>query len=438
MQSSSNLSGGTQKQRAIALAPDELSLPGSNAVVDEPAALESSPEPAQATIELSGNISTGWRGWFHSLRCVFPIYLATHLALLILTYCSALFTLGNFSLKSLPVSTLWMSWYRWDSGHYTAIATNGYDAAWRTAFFPSFPLLERLLSFVTHNPFVAGLIISNIAGLFMLAALYRLVREDFDRAQAWNATLYLSVFPTAFFFAAAYNESLFLLFILLSFYYMRRGSWWLAGAFGLLAGLTRSSGICLLLPFCYEYLRQHDFSLKKLRFDVLACAAIPAGIGIFALYCYYRFHDLLAFSHAQEVWDHSLHGPWHGLIDSALIILHHALLSFEGIHNMIDLSACLFVLALLMLMFVGPWKFSRAYLAYGIYAVIIYLFTLIFPIGGGDPLGSFSRYMLESLPRLHRAGRHRQETAGESLLSHALRPCARYRLPQFLTGHRVI
>ena len=433
MQSSGDFSEDTQKQPANSQVSGEIALLEGNTAVDEHGAPEDARVPRQERATL-----TGWRGWLAALRCILPIYIAIHLALLILTYCSALFVIDNFSYRTLPVSNLWMAWFRWDSGHYTAIATNGYDAAWHTAFFPSFPLLEHLLSFVTHDPFVAGLIISNVAGLFMLAVLYRLVLEDFDRTTAWNTVLYLSVFPTAFFFAAAYTESLFLLCALLSFYYMRRGSWWLAGISGLLASLTRSVGICLLLPFCYEYLRQHDFSLKRLRFDALAGAGIPGGIGIFALYCYYRFHDLLAFSHAQEVWNHSLHGPWHGLIDSALNIVRHELFSFDGIHNMIDLSACLFILALIVLMFVGPWKFPRTYLAYGLFAIVAYLFTLIFPIGGGDPLGSASRYMLEVFPAfivLASIGKRQQANLYYLVLS---LPLLAFMLLQFLTGRWII
>ena len=437
MQSSSDFSEETQAQEAIGMVGSEVALLEGNSSVADSSALESRPVPQQ-TVDGAGATATGWRGWFAALRCVFPIYLATHLALLILTYCAALFSLGNFSTKSLPLTTLFTSWDRWDSSHFTYIASNGYTTAWRTAFFPSFPLLEHLLAFLTGNPFVAGLIVSNVAGLLMLAVFYRLVLEDFDRAQAWNSALYLAVFPTAFFFAAAYNESLFLLFTLLSFYYMRRSSWWLAGLFGLLASFTRSAGICLLLPFCYEYLRQHDFSLQKVRVDALASAGAAAGIGIFALYCYYRFHDLLAFSHAQVVWSRSMHGPWHGLIDAAVIVLHRAVLSFDSIHNVIDLSICLFILALVILAFIGPWKFSGAYRVYGLYAVIIYLFSLIFPISGGVPLGAFSRYMLEVFPAfilLAAIGKKPQANLYYLMLS---LPLLAFLLLQFLTGHWII
>src|SRR2546421_882138 len=422
MHPSIDLSEDTEKRKAIADEP-------------VPPAITAASTPTTLTTPAT---APGQRQWFAALRQVFPIFLATHLAFLILTYCAALFTLGNFSYRSLGLNTLLNAWFRWDSGHFTAIATNGYDAAWRTAFFPTFPLLEHLISFLTHDPFVAGLIISNGAGLLMLAVLYRLVQEDFDADLAWRTTLYLAIFPTAFFFAAAYNESIFLLFTLLAFYYMRRGNWWLGGSFGLLASLTRSAGICLLLPFCYEYLRQHDFRLKELHFNALSCLGIPAGIGVFALYCYYRFHDLLAFSHAQAVWNRSMHGPWHGLIDSAVIILHRDVLSFDSMHNVLDLSACLLVLALVMLAFVGPWKFPRQYLAYGFYAVLIYLFSLIFPTNGSVPLGAFSRYMLEVFPAfivLAAIGKQQQWNLYILMLSVSL---LSFMLLQFLTGHWII
>ena len=93
-----------------------------------------------------------------------------------------------------------------------------------------------------------------------------------------------------------------------------------------------------------------------------------------------------------------MHGPWHGLLDAAVVILHRDVLSFDSIHNVLDLSACLFILALVIFIFIGPWKFPRQYLAYGIYAAIMYLFSLIFPISSGVPLGAFSRYLLEVFP----------------------------------------
>jgi len=378
--------------------------------------------------------TSSWLKWRNATQQVLPIYLATHLAFLILTYLATLFTLGNFSTNSLHLHTLLDSWFRWDSGQYTHIATIGYDQHWTYAFFPLFPLLEKGLSFLTHDPFIAGLIISNIAGLGMLIVLYRLVERDFNAEGAYRTTLYLSVFPTAFFFAAAYNESLFLFFTLLSFYYMRQTNWWLAGLFGFLATLTRLAGLVLLLPFCYEYLRQRQFNLRAIRLNSLAGALIPAGLAIYSLYCYLHFHDALAFAHAQSTWHRQLQPPWQPLLNALTVISQTKMLSFTSIHNVLDLSACLFILILLILCFVGPWKFSRDHLAYAIYAAVIYLLFLISAGTGILPLASFSRFMLEVFPAfivLSALGRKRNANLYYLTLSLTL---LSFLLLQFLTG----
>src|SRR5438045_3186634 len=159
--------------------------------------------------------------WFNAFKNVLPIYISIHLAFFVITCLAVLFIIPDFSWKALPINTLWQSWYRWDSVHFSYLATHGYTDWWRTAFFPLFPLLERYLAVVTVAPFIAGLIISNVAGLGMLVVLYRLVEEDFDSERAYRTALYLSVFPTAFFFASAYPYSLFLLLALLGFYVLR-------------------------------------------------------------------------------------------------------------------------------------------------------------------------------------------------------------------------
>jgi hypothetical protein len=338
--------------------------------------------------------------WLESFKQIWPIYLLTHIAFALLTYLAPLFTLPNFSGISLHISTFWHSWDRWDSGHYVAIATNGYQHLWQTAFFPLFPLLERGLAVVVRDPFIAGLLISNLATLGVFMVLYRLVAEDFDADRAWRAVFYLAVFPTAFFLVAAYNESLFLLFALLSFYQMRRGRWWLAGLAGLAATLTRSSALVLIIPFCYEYARQHSFQWRSIRLDVLAGLGIFAGIAIYSLYCYLQFHDPLAFSHAQVAggWGRTLHGPWTVFARSVSTLLHNPVFSFISLHTAFDFGSVLFVLALLVLGWVGPWRFSREHWGYILCASAIYLFSLLFPDGGAYTTAGLSRYMLEVFP----------------------------------------
>jgi len=344
-----------------------------------------------------------WERWYIALKNILPIYIAVHLAFAVATYFSFLFVFPAYSPNTMPIRELLKSWARKDTAHYVWIATHGYTDAWRTAFFPLYPLLERFLMVFTHGAFNAGLIISNLAGLIMLMVLYRLVLEDFDHEHAYRTVLYLSIFPTAFFFASAYNESLFLCLSVLSFYHMRHRQWWLAGLFGLLASLTRSTGLLLFVPFCYEYLRQRHFSLKTFLFNALSGILIPAGTALFALYCYIQFQDPLAFSHAQAVWHRKLEAPWVGIFLSISDIVHSGgLISFTAIRNIFELGLVLFILTLIVLSFVGPWKFPRNMRSYSIYAAVAFLFLLLFPViyiyPYLFPLGSNPRFLLELFP----------------------------------------
>src|SRR5579859_6125894 len=227
-----------------------------------PLELESSVKPEDADIQ---GPEVGWRKWYGAFKQILPTYIATHLAFFVSSCLAVLFLHPDFDWRSFPLYTLWQSWFRWDTGHFVHISLYGYTDAWRTAFFPLYPLLIKAVAPLTHNPFTAELLISNIALLVVSMVLYQLVCEDFDRERADRTVLYLSVFPTAFFLAVGYNESLFLCLALLCFYQMRHGRWWLAALFGLFASLTRSAGLFLALPFCLEYLRQHQFRWRLWR-----------------------------------------------------------------------------------------------------------------------------------------------------------------------------
>src|SRR5436305_11104782 len=60
--------------------------------------------------------------WIDAFKHVWPIYLASHIAFLLLTYLATLFSIGNFSTKTLRISSLLEAWNRWDTGHFTLIA----------------------------------------------------------------------------------------------------------------------------------------------------------------------------------------------------------------------------------------------------------------------------------------------------------------------------
>lgn len=385
---------------------------------------------------------TDWRQWYVALKQILPVYIATHLAFFVITCLSVLFVLKDFSWQALPIYTLWHSWDRWDSELFTAIAQYGYTNYDRTVFFPLYPLLERALLYVTHgNPFIAGLVISNLAGLSIFVVLYRLVKEDFSAECAERTVLYLAIFPTAFYLASGYNESLFIFLSLMSFYQLRRGHWWLAGLFGFLASLTRSETLLMLIPFCYEYLRQHGFQWKAIRWNMLWGALIPAGLALFGVWCYIQYHDFLAFAHAQAAWNRSLAFPGYGILTSIQAIQKsQGLLSFQTLRNLTDLLPDLFMLLFILLGFVGPWRFPRQMWVYGLYAGILYIFLQLFPNGGTGlfPLESVGRFVLEVFPAfivMAAVGKNKTFHMSYLMVSAAV---LFFLLTQFLTGHWVL
>ena len=92
-------------------------------------------------------------------------------------------------------------WAHWDGAWYVEIATEGYGerAPQSTAFFPLFPLLVRLGSFVGGGPALWGVLVSLAATLFATYFVYRVAEKYGGVRVARAATLCFSFFPTAFF-----------------------------------------------------------------------------------------------------------------------------------------------------------------------------------------------------------------------------------------------
>src|SRR6266478_823568 len=185
------------------------------------------------------------------------LFVGTRLLLVLVTYIAfILFPVPPHFYPVVPVDVtgLLTSWNRWDAVHYTQIAQFGYQSIYDTAFFPLFPLLIKgtALLFGNQGYIAIGMILSNLALLGTLFVLYQIAVDTLGEQVGRRALLYLCIFPTAFFFFAAYNESLFLFLTSSSFLAMRRQKWWLAATLGFFAALTRSAGLFLVIPFLYE------------------------------------------------------------------------------------------------------------------------------------------------------------------------------------------
>lgn len=293
------------------------------------------------------------------------------------------------------------SWYQWDSVWFARVAEHGYPAAgaYAPAFFPLYPLLMAALNpILPGDAFSAGLVVANLACLAALVLLHRLVEIESGDEDAGRVLWYLVAFPTGFFLTAAYNTSLFLALTVGAGYAMRRERWWLAGALAALAGATRSSGLLLLVPMAYEYLRVHG---RRIRPDVLSLALVPAGLVGFVGYTWWALGDPLAFLHAQRHWSRQFEWPWLALGRQVGMIARHKLFGDTGLHNLIDLGAVLLAATLVTLCFVGPWKLRRDQWALPVYGALLVLLMVLFPNTSAQtpyPLQSSVRFFLEVFP----------------------------------------
>lgn len=138
------------------------------------------------------------------------------------------------------------SWAGFDGVHYLTIARQGYKGTGLIqAFFPLFPLVVRAIDMVL--PLVISGIITGIAMSLALVITWYIFIKHFFTAQFAKASLIvLLLFPTSFFFAAVYTESLFLTLCLLSFYFVDTRRWKLALLVTILATATRVTGVFLV------------------------------------------------------------------------------------------------------------------------------------------------------------------------------------------------
>jgi hypothetical protein len=139
-------------------------------------------------------------------------------------------------------------WFaRYDSAWYGVIVRDGYGPApppgaeSAHAFFPLYPMVARGLHLLTGlDPLWALSAVSWIAFVFALPLFGEECRARLGKERARGPLPFLLLYPVAFFFAAAYTESLFLLLLLLAFRFIRTGRPLAAVLAGLLLGLTRA------------------------------------------------------------------------------------------------------------------------------------------------------------------------------------------------------
>ena len=336
------------------------------------------------------------------IRDILWLFTGTRLVLLMVT-CFAYILLTAPKYSSTPVDTvaLFSSWNHWDAANYVRIAQFGYDQLpYDLAFFPLFPLLIAAIAYPLGGGWgylLAGTLISNAALLGALFVIYQLAVDIGGDQVARRTLLYLCIFPTAFYFFAAYNESLLILLTAGSFLAMRRQKWWLAGVLGLLASLTRSAGLLLVIPYIIElWISRASITATRQNFvlRVLPLLLIPVGTLLYCIYCWHITGNPIAFASVQSHWGRHTTWPWAG-IEQAFIDLfwNQPFGSFNEAHIVLDLTATIGFIVLAIL----GWRKLR--LSYSIWVAILLFYYLLSPgLAKTDVLLSNQRFVLEMFP----------------------------------------
>lgn len=208
-------------------------------------------------------------------------------------------------------------WKHWDAEQYLAIAQNGYAASGENrfllVFFPLYPWLIRVFSFIFRDYLLSAFVVSGIASVALGLLFRELVRLDYGEKIAQLSVLFLFVFPTGFFLHIPYTESLFLALAVGCFLAARKRCWIIVGILGALACLTRINGLILLPALAFEvwaeYRETEKFNRKWLY---LVLPAVGFGAYLF-LNFWVSGNPTMFLVYQREHWGKYLSFPLFGI-----------------------------------------------------------------------------------------------------------------------------
>lgn len=280
--------------------------------------------------------------------------------------------------------------FSWDAAYYRDIAAHGYETvrhAGGLRFFPLVPLLSRGLGWLLFGRYgVALIVIVNLAALAFGALLHRLVMHETGDAGLARRAVWLGLLaPSAMVLVTGYAEAMLLTCSVAMFLALRTRRWELAACAGVLAGLTRPTGVLLIIPAAIEaarHLRAASRSESARR--LLAVASPMIGLGLYLAWVGRVYGDWLIPLHLQN--DAKLRGGWAEPIGR---LVRAARDLFGGNHIGSGLHFVWGVVAIGLVVVVC----RRLPMAYGAFAGVSVLVAL-----SAHNLDSFERYALSAFP----------------------------------------
>lgn len=291
-------------------------------------------------------------------------------------------------------------WVRWDSSHYIALARFGYGGdnpskgdGW--GFFPLYSLLMRGLTEVLFLPAtdrnlaIAGLVIANLCFIGLVVLVARWSAELFGDHAARSTVVLLCLSPFAYFFNAAYTESLFVLLVVGTLMLASKNRWMAAGLVAGLATGTRLVGLALIPALLLLAYRRKASLLDVVTSIGLSCYGVLA----FGVYSAFETGNPFEYFKAQSEW-----GGWseHVRRYAELFVKHpRETINGDPLNLVILFNVILWIIALAWLPSV--WRRTDAGVA---------LFTtLVIVVQGVMTWVSLGRYLLPAIGMYFVAGR---------------------------------
>jgi hypothetical protein len=247
--------------------------------------------------------------------------------------------------------TFWSRFTFQDAAFYLTISQDWYENSGRSqAFYPLLPCLIHLARFDQPElRILCALAISNAFSIIGLLLTYRIAQRRCGDEVAYRGLVLLLAAPGAVFFNLIYTESLFLLLITSTFYFLQRNQIRNASLLALFLPLTKAIGVLVFVPALVHHLRNFAGSVERenwgwfghgrnphqQRGSLVPVLAILVGFGIylFLMWCH-TGHALAGFEaqrlfpaqpsiarvfDAPALWRAFTNvQSWHGMLDSCL------------------------------------------------------------------------------------------------------------------------
>jgi hypothetical protein len=292
---------------------------------------------------------------------------------------------------------------RWDAQWYQSIASHGYGyqvvlgkrILSNEAFFPLFPVAEKLVHLITTLDYInSGILVSWLCGLWATVMIYLVVEKLAQKEIAILTVLLWSIYPISYVDALAYSETLFTGLVATGLYCAQK-SWLKLSAFcALLAGLTRPTGLALAaaiaLPVIHELITKPISRRSFNRYFALVISVV--GWLAYVLYLAVKNHDLFSYVKIQRNFGNGLDGGKH-----FSLWLMDFLLSKNWYIGLVILCGCVGLIYLLVQLF-KVTHIAQSSLNSQILIFTTAIVILAFVTSGY--FGSKPRYLLPAFPLL--------------------------------------